>query len=274
MKLALLHPGEMGVTVGVAVQDSGHSVSWLSEERSDATVKRAMAAGFSSCVSLLELLAQSEGVISVCPPNAAVAVAQSVVAAGFDGIYLDANAVAPHTARQIHALLGDRYVDGGIIGPPALREGSTRLYLSGSQASTTATWFAGGLLEAITIEGAPGAASALKMCYAAYTKGTSAMLLAIRALAESEEITGPLLDEWAISQKGLADRSERAAIGTAPKAWRFVGEMEEIAATFAAARLPDGFHGAAAEIYRRMADLKSVQSPSLAGVLDRLKAKR
>ena len=159
-------------------------------------------------------------------------------------------------------------------GQPALRAGSTRLYLSGSQASTTATWFAGGLLEAITIEGAPGAASALKMCYAAYTKGTSAMLLAIRALAESEEITGPLLDEWAISQKGLADRSERAAIGTAPKAWRFVGEMEEIAATFAAARLPDGFHGAAAEIYRRMADLKSVQSPSLAGVLDRLRAKR
>ncbi|MCZ6619897.1 MAG: DUF1932 domain-containing protein, partial [Gammaproteobacteria bacterium] len=258
MRLALLHPGEMGVTVGVAAQNSGHSVVWSSAGRSDATAERARAAGFISCSALSDLLAQCDGVISICPPNAAMAVAQSVVAVGFDGLYVDANAVAPHTARRLHELLGDRYVDGGIVGPPALRHGSTRLYLSGSQAAAAAGWFGGGMLEAITIDGGPGAASALKMCYAAYTKGTSALLLAIRALAEAEGITGPLIDEWATSQKGLADRSANAAIGTAPKAWRFVGEMEEIAATFSAAGLPGGFHGAAAEIYRRMADLRNV----------------
>jgi len=274
VKLALLHPGQMGVTVGIAAQDSGHSVSWLTAGRSDETVERASNAGFDSCKTLFDLLAPSEGVICVCPPDAAITVAQSVVATGFDGIYLDANAVAPRTARQIHALVGDGYVDGGIVGPPAVREGSTRLYLSGPHATTAASWFAGGLLGAITIEGAPGAASALKMCYAAYTKGTSALLLAIRALAESEGVTAPLLDEWAISQQGLADRSAHAAIGTAPKAWRFAPEMGEIAATFAAADLPDGFHKGAADIYRRMADLKDVKSPSLADVLDRLNAKR
>lgn len=274
MKLALLHPGQMGVTVGIAVQDSGHSVSWLTAGRSHETTERATAAGFGSCGTLSDLLARSDGIVCVCPPAAAMTVAQSVVAAGFDGIYLDANAIAPHTARQIHALLGDCYVDGGIVGPPAVREGSTRLYLSGPHAITAANWFAGGLLEAITIEGAPGAASALKMCYAAYTKGTSALLLAIRALAESEGVTAPLLDEWAISQQGLADRSAQAATGTAPKAWRFAGEMEEIAATFAAADLPDGFHEGAADIYRRLTDLKGVRSPSLADVLERLNAKR
>ena len=101
-----------------------------------------------------------------------------------------------------------------------------------------------------------GAASALKMCYAAFTKGSSALLLAVRALAESNGVTGELLAEWDISQPGLATRSANTAKSTSPKAWRFAGEMREIAATFRAADLPDGFHQAAADLYARMAALK------------------
>ena len=48
----------------------------------------------------------------------------------------------------------------------------------------------------------------------------------------------------------------RAAATTAPKAWRFAGEMEEIAATLEAAGLPDGFHRAAAEAYARLASFR------------------
>ena len=98
-----------------------------------------------------------------------------------------------------------------------------------------------------------GTASALKMTYAAYTKGRSALLLALRETARANGVDQHLLDEWAISQPELAAVSERAAQSSAPKAWRWIAEMEEIASTFAAAGQPDGFHRAAAEVYRRVA---------------------
>ena len=89
------------------------------------------------------------------------------------------------------------------------------------------------------------------MAYAAWTKGSAALLLAARALARAEGVEDVLLAEWGISQPGLEARSARAAGAAAAKGWRWIAEMEEIAATMAAADLPGGFHQAAAEIYRR-----------------------
>jgi 3-hydroxyisobutyrate dehydrogenase-like beta-hydroxyacid dehydrogenase len=274
VRLAVLHPGAMGVTVGAALSRAGHSVRWLVEGRSPATTARAEEAGLEPCNSLAELVANSDGIVSVCPPDAALAVADRVVEAGFSGLYVDANAVAPATARALAERVGSGFVDGGIVGPPAHRAGTTRLYLSGAAAEAVAGWFADGLLEARVIPGPPGAASALKMCYAAYTKGTSALLLAIRALAEAEGVTEGLLGEWSLSQPGLEGRSEAAARGSAPKAWRFSGEMREIAATFAARDLPDGFHLAAAAVYERLADFKDAEAPELDAVLEMLVAGR
>ena len=94
-------------------------------------------------------------------------------------------------------------------------------------------------------------ASALKMAYAAWTKGTGAMLLAIRELAQAEGVEDGLLAEWDLSQPELRERHERAARSAEAKGWRWVGEMEEIAASFEAVGLPGGFHQAAAEMYRR-----------------------
>ena len=124
-------------------------------------------------------------------------------------------------------------------------------------------WFDEPILEVSVVDDRPASASALKMCYAAYTKGTSALLLAIRALAEAEGVSEALLSEWDVSQRDLITRSEGAAQGTAGKAWRFVGEMEEIAATFEAQDLPGGFHRAAADIYERMRLLKDVPDVDL-----------
>jgi hypothetical protein len=104
------------------------------------------------------------------------------------------------------------------------------------------------------------------MCYAAYTKGSTALLLAVRALAQAEGVTPALLDEWSISQPGLAKRSETMARGSAAKAWRFVAEMHEIADTFESAQLPGGFHRAAADVYQRIAPLKD-EDAALADVL-------
>ncbi|MCY4344238.1 MAG: DUF1932 domain-containing protein [Gammaproteobacteria bacterium] len=163
-------------------------------------------------------------------------------------------------------LLGERYVGGGIVGPPARSPGSTRLFLSGPRAAVAADWLAAGFIETVVLGERPGAAKALKMCYAAYTKGASALLLAVRALAEAEDVTDALLTEWSRSQPGLAQRSERSAQAVSPKAWRFAGEMLEIAATFEAA----GFHQAAASVYERMADLKEADQPQLPDVMQRL----
>jgi hypothetical protein len=100
------------------------------------------------------------------------------------------------------------------------------------------------------------------MTYAAWTKGSDALVLAIRALAAREGVDAALLEEWATSQPSLGPKSERAAAVAAPKGWRYVGEMEEIAASFGAAGLPSGFHEAAAELYRRLAPFKDRTDPA------------
>jgi 3-hydroxyisobutyrate dehydrogenase-like beta-hydroxyacid dehydrogenase len=223
-------------------------VLWASEGRSAASATRAQEAGLEDVGSVAELVRRSEVLLSVCPPHAALEVAMSV--AGYAGLYVDANAVSPETARAIAASVGARCVDGSVVGPPPRGGASTRLYLSGPEADLVAALFAGTPVEARIVAGPIGAASAVKMAYAAWTKGTVALLLGIRALARAEDVERALLEEWRFSLPDLEDQSNRAARTAAVKGWRWVGEMEEIAATFAAAGLPDGFHLAAAEVFR------------------------
>ena len=277
--IGLLHPGAMGASVGAALVGRGHRVLWASEGRSASTRERAERAGLEDAASIDRLTESCGTLISVCPPDAALALAGQVAGTGFAGVYVDANAVSPARGRAIgEAVLGGgarAFVDGGIIGPPAWKPGITRLYLSGGEAAGVAGFFAGSPLEAIAIGPEPGAASALKMAYAAYTKGTSALLAGILALAEREGVAGALRDEWAISQAELASSGEGRALGSAAKAWRFAGEMEEIADTFAGAGLPDGFHRAAAEIFRRWSEFKDVpEPPALEEALAALLAER
>ena len=248
MTVGLLHPGEMGSAVGATLASRGETVIWASAGRSAATAERAQIAGLEDVGSVEELCRRSDVIISVCPPHAAAEVAEA--AQGFPGIYVDANAVSPATARSIEELVG-RCVDGGIIGPPPAEQGTTRLYLSGREAGLVADLFAETTVDARVVSAEVGAASAVKMAFAGWTKGSAALLLAIRALARVEGVEETLLDEWRLSLPQLEDRSVAAARSAQKKGWRWIGEMEEIAQTFASAGLPDGFHRAAAEIYRR-----------------------
>jgi len=264
LTIGVLHPGEMGSAVAAAAVTGGARVLWAAAERGAQTHRRAERAGLEDAGTLEALVRQSDVVVSVCPPHAALDVARAVAARRFTGTYVDANAVSPATARNIGAVVGSAgatFVDGGIVGPPPHRPGTTRLYLSGPEAGRAAAPFAGSPLEVITLDGPPGAASALKMAYAAWTKGSAALLMAVRALAAAEQVDDALLREWAQSQPDLTARSEAAARGSAPKAWRWIGEMEEIAATFAAAGLPDGFHRAAADVYQRLTRYKDAAEP-------------
>jgi 3-hydroxyisobutyrate dehydrogenase-like beta-hydroxyacid dehydrogenase len=262
--IGLLHPGEMGASVGASGRASGQRVLWASQGRGADTARRAAAAGLEDAGTVAALVGASDVVLSVCPPHAALDVARSVAGHRFRGLYVDGNAVSPATSRAIAQIVeaaGATYVDGGIIGPPPDKPGSTRLYLSGAAAERVKALFAGGPLEAIVLAGDLTAASAIKMSYAAWTKGSQALIMAVRALATAEGVDEALLAEWHRSQPDLPKRSENAAKGTARKAWRWVGEMDEIAATFAADGLPDGFHRAASELYRRMAIYKDAAAP-------------
>ncbi len=264
MTIGIVHPGEMGASVGAAARGGGARVVWASSGRGAATRERARGAGLEDVETLAALVGASDVILSVCPPHAALDVAREIAALGFRGLYVDANAIAPATSREVGAIValgGARFVDGGIVGPPPVQAGSTRLYLAGGEAPRVAALFGGSPLEAIVLAGAPGAASALKTAYATWTKGTNALLIALRAFAAAEGVDAALLAEWNRSQTGLTARSESAVRSTARKAWRFVGEMEEHAVAFEALGLPGGFAAAAAEIYRRLEAYKDMTAP-------------
>jgi 3-hydroxyisobutyrate dehydrogenase-like beta-hydroxyacid dehydrogenase len=254
--IGLLHPGEMGAAVGRCLTGAGCEVLWASESRGPQTAARARAAGLTDAGTPAEVADRADVIFSICPPHAALDVAWAVQ--GFGGLFVDANAISPATAREVSLMVeegGATYIDGGIIGmPPApspVTDGGTRLYLSGDEARAVRGLFDGTPVDARVLGSGLWAASTIKMAYAAWTKGAAALLLAARALARADGVEDALLAEWAMSQPSLADRSKGAASSAATKGWRWVAEMEEIAASMAAAGLPDGFHQAAAEIFRR-----------------------
>src|SRR5215218_722942 len=192
----------MGAAVGAVLREQGLRVVWASEGRSEETRARAEAAGLDDVGSVAEVAA-SDVVFSICPPHAALDVARS--AAGLGDVYVDANAISPATAAEVAAAV-DEFVDGGIVGPPPHEPGTTRLYLSGDCADAVAGLFRGSALDARVVANASG----VKMAYAAWTKGTAAMLLAIRELARREGVEETLLAEWELSLPDLRSRYERA----------------------------------------------------------------
>ena len=168
-RIGLVHPGEMGISLAATAQSSGHQVYWASEGRSTQTRKRAAQFNLQDAQTFANLCATCSLIVSVCPPHAAETVAQQVLAHGFTGMYLDANAIAPQRAvhmSQAMAAAGIAFIDGGIIGVPAWTPGTTRLYLSGARADEIAACFSAGPLETRIIGVDAGRASALKMCFA------------------------------------------------------------------------------------------------------------
>jgi 3-hydroxyisobutyrate dehydrogenase-like beta-hydroxyacid dehydrogenase len=224
-------------------------VLWASDGRSEATRARAEHAGLTDAVTVEELARRSDVILSICPPHAAADVAADV--GDFAGVFVDANAISPTTSRRIAESLPAAFVDGGIVGGPPSETDGPRLYLSGGHTARVVELFSGTPVDARVVSGRVGDASALKMVYAAWSKGTAALLLAIREVAQSEGVADELLEEWRLSMPGLEARLASAERSAAAKGWRWVAEMEEIAATFAAAGEPDGFHRAAADVYRR-----------------------
>ncbi len=270
--IGVLHPGAMGARIGGLLVGAGHHVLWTASDRSPATRRRALDAGLVDVGSVDALAAAADVIVSLCPPSAATDVADAVADAGFAGTYVDANAVRPATARHIASGFPG-FVDGSVVGgPPRVGdEVPTRLFLSGTAATQVAALFDDDALEVVVLDGPVGAASAVKMAFAGWTKATSALAVALRAMARAEGVEEAVLAEWdrMLPGMGVGQRSSRAG-PLAAKAWRFDGEMHEIAAAMATHGLPDGFHLAAADVYRALADLRDVDDPTVDDLMGHL----
>lgn len=268
--VGILHPGQMGISIAASAQNSGNEVLWASEGRSPETLERASKYELHDSQSLAKLCETCSIILCVCPPHAAEDVANQVAAHQYKGLYVDANAISPQRTLRIGQGLeeaGILFVDGGIIGGPAWEPGQTWLYLSGEHAEHVASCFSAGPLEIKLLGDAIGKASAIKMCYAAYTKGTSALLSAILATAEALGVRAELENQWERNWPEFPKQTSRRVKVGASRAWRFAGEMDEISSTFQAAGLPGGFHAAAADLYRRMAQFKDDTSIPLDVIL-------
>ena len=274
--VGILHPGEMGSAIAASAIQSGMNVVWCAQQRSAATASRANALGLKTANSLQELCELCDILISVCPPHAAIEQAKQVIACGFKGVYADINAIAPDTVCAMEDSMNNtdiQLVDGGIIGLPPTKPGTTWLYLSGKQAQTVADCFNQGPLETEVLGDQIGQASGLKMCFAANSKGTAALHTAILSAAENMGVRQALEKQWDIYTTGFTEKSQGRIRQVARKAWRFSGEMKEIAATLEANELPRGFFDAAAEIYERQTGFKDIpDEPGIEAILDAVNA--
>jgi 3-hydroxyisobutyrate dehydrogenase-like beta-hydroxyacid dehydrogenase len=272
MKLGVLHPGEMGISIAASARNTLGAACWCSAGRSAATRKRAEQQHLLELASLQDFCDTCDLIIGVCPPHAAWEQAQAVIAAGFKGCYVDANAIAPDTVQGIGremSAAGITFIDGGIIGLPAWQPRSTWLYLSGPAANEVADCFAQGPLETAVLGADIGPASALKMCFAAWNKGNTALLTAVLATAEANGVRAALEQQWDIYTPGFATQTGKRISSVARKAWRFTGEMQEIAATFAASGIPPEFFMGAAEVYARQSMFKDIATaPDIEQILN------
>lgn len=245
----------MGAAVGAA---AAADVAWAGEGRSAETSARAAEAGFRDVGTLESLAAESEIVLSVCPPGIAEQVAHAVATAGFDGLYVEANAIAPARAERIARETGLRVVDGGIVAKTTIN-----LYLSGGDddVETVAELFDGSDVVPMPLPGGIGAASALKLAFGGWNKIGVLLAAQAYAIARAYGVAEALAEEG-VSAEGIP----RAG----PKAWRWVSELEEIAATCAALELSEGLGKAAADVCRLWEGQRG-RRPELSELLDDLR---
>jgi len=271
--IAILAPGDMGSGVGQAMCAEGHRAVTALNGRSAHTRSLAEAAGIEDLGSVTDAVAAADLVLSILPPDRAVALAEEVAAAmmstGARPAYADCNAISPMTVAKVAdalAATGATVIDCGIVGLNPIKSPPTRFYVSGPDVSMIQRMDCPAL-SVRPIGDKVGQASALKMVYAAGTKGVWTLQTALLLTAARQGVLDPLMEELAYSQSAQLS-AMRARIPFLPAdAARWVPEMEEIAATFADAGVTSGFHHGAAEIFGLLA--KTAFAEETRATLDR-----
>src|SRR4051794_7866676 len=257
--VGILSPGDMGHAIGATLQRNGLRAVAALDDRSPRTRQLAAAAGIEDVGTLERLVEEAELILCELVPAAALEVAGQVASVlrrrGTGLLYADCNAIAPAKAHAMAGLIhaaGGEFIDASIIGGPPRPGGRTRLYVSGPGADIL-TRLAGSGLEVCPIGAEIGRASGLKMCYAALTKGLTAIGTELLLAAHRLDLYEPLWQELAGSQNSFAEGFTRSIPSMTSKAHRWVGEMEEIAATFGAVGLTPQIFAGVAELYASVA---------------------
>lgn len=257
--VAVIAPGMMGSAVAHCLTTSGVEVRTSLDGRGAETLARAKAAGMTGASD--DQIAACDFILSILPPGSALGLAEKLVpalrAAAKKPIYVDCNALDPATVLRIARVVeetGATFVDGGIIGgPPEPGSKSTRIYLSGPAAEQVKILENFGLTMPVQ-PGPIGAASAMKMSYAGITKGFTALGAAMMLAATRAGTAEALQAELAESQPALYGWLTRQMPRMYSKAYRWVAEMEEIAAFVGEDPAGAKFYQGAAELYARIAE--------------------
>jgi 3-hydroxyisobutyrate dehydrogenase-like beta-hydroxyacid dehydrogenase len=261
--VAILSPGDMGHAVGALLVERGFRTVSALAERSGLTRARAERAGIEDARDLDGVVSAAEGILAIAPPTEAEPLARRVAEAmrrtGRTPIYADCNAVSPATVRRIAEAItaaGAPFIDAGIIGAaPHPERPDTRFYASGPRLSWLEGLAGRGAKGGITVIGLGeeiGRASAIKMAYAALTKGTLTLQAAVLMTAMRLGVFDDLGREFEKSQPEAWARMRVLPFLPADSG-RWIGEMEQIAATFRDVGVPNDFHRGAAAIFRVMA---------------------
>ncbi|MDZ7955837.1 NAD(P)-dependent oxidoreductase [Nostoc sp. DedQUE09] len=258
--VGILSPGDMGQAIASVLNQNGLKTIAALDDRSERTRQLAAAANIQDVGSLTQLVIESDLVLSVLVPSAAVEVAKQVAEAisnvGKQILYVDGNAIAPQKVKRIAQIIessGATFVDASIIGPPPRVPGRTRIYASGKQADELQQLQNYGL-DIRVIGDEIGQASGLKMSYAALTKGLTAISTELLIAAHRLGLDEQLWNEVSSSQPELAAILTRSIPSMTPKAHRWIGEMEEIAETFQELGLTERIFYGAADVYRLVKD--------------------
>ena len=254
--IAIVSPGDMGHNVGKALKKEGLRIVTSLDGRSDRTRGLAAEAGFEDLGSLAGVTAEADLILSIMPPSSAVdaarAMADAMASSGKTPLYADCNAVSPETAQEAAKVITDcgaSFIDAGIIGPgPGTREKPTQFYVSGPDASAMDA-LAGPHINVIQMGPEIGRASAIKMCFAAVTKGTWTLYAAALIAAEALGVTDELHDELSFSRPRDYQEMERMVPRLPLDAGRWIGEMHEISATLGGAGVSPNFHKGAADVF-------------------------
>ena len=264
--IAVIAPGEMGSAVGRTLREGGARVVTTLDGRSEASIARAERAGFAAVDGRERLAAEADFILSIVPPGEALGLARQMAPllarAARKPVYVDCNAVAPETATRIGdalAATGCAYIDAAIIGPPPAASSRTMFYASGDAAPKLLRLAELGLKVRV-LDAPAGAASALKMSYAGITKGLTGLGAAMMLGASRSGADAALRQELAESQPHLLAWLARQVPSMYPKAYRWVAEMEEIAAFTAGDAAAQQIYRGLARLYERLADGRAAEA--------------
>ena len=256
--VAIMSPGDMGHAVGQVLSESGIDVITCTDGRSQRTKNLAEMAGLRQVATLEDMVIQADLVLSIMVPSKAMSFVREI-SPHFESsktptYFADCNAVSPQSALAMAEVInqaGGKFIDGGIIGTAPTKGDTPRFYVSGPDASVVMELDGRGIIVK-AIGNKVGQASGIKMCYAALTKGTNTLHVALLTAASRMGLTDDLRKEFEFSQKSHLAAMEKGISRLPANAHRWIGEMEEIAATFENLGVTPNFHKGAAEIYKML----------------------